>query len=86
ECADTSLYTGIAADVYKRLAQHNAGRGAAYTSTRRPLKLLAAWQFMSRGAALKAEAAFKGQSRAQKLAVIESGAPFREGTRIETAT
>ncbi|MCL4247426.1 MAG: GIY-YIG nuclease family protein [Anaerolineae bacterium] len=86
ECADHSLYTGIAADIRKRLAQHNAGRGAAYTSTRRPLRLLAAWQFTSRGAALKAEAAFKGQSRAQKLAVIESSAPFREGTRVETAT
>ncbi len=83
ECADGSLYTGIAADVQKRLAQHNAGRGAAYTATRRPVKLLAAWQFMSRGAALKAEAAFKKQSRAQKFALIESKGPFHEGIPVQ---
>jgi len=82
-CADDSLYTGIAADVYKRLAQHNAGRGAAYTASRRPVRLLAAWQFMSRGAALKAEVAFKRKTRSQKLALIEGKAPFREGTPVD---
>ncbi|MCC6613356.1 MAG: GNAT family N-acetyltransferase [Anaerolineae bacterium] len=85
-CADDSLYTGIAADVYKRLAQHNAGRGAAYTSTRRPVRLLAAWQFMSRGAALKAEAAFKRKTRSQKFALIEGRAPFHDAPPVDVGT
>ena len=36
-CADRSLYTGIARDPARRLAAHNAGRGAAYTRARRPV-------------------------------------------------
>ena len=30
-CGDGSLYTGIAADVEKRLRQHQSGAGAKYT-------------------------------------------------------
>jgi predicted GNAT superfamily acetyltransferase len=66
ECADKTLYTGIALDVHARLEQHNAGKGASYTATRRPVRLLAAWSFPNRSAALKAEAAFKKLTRAQK--------------------
>ena len=40
-CADGSLYCGIARDVDKRLAQHEAGKGARYTRGRGPLTLLA---------------------------------------------
>lgn len=41
-CADDSLYTGIALDVAKRLKAHQAGKGARYTSTRLPVKVV--WQ------------------------------------------
>ncbi len=41
-CADDTLYTGIARDVTKRLAVHNAGDGAKYTRARRPVVLV--WQ------------------------------------------
>ena len=34
-CADGTLYTGSTNDVEKRLAAHNAGRGAKYTRARR---------------------------------------------------
>ena len=37
---DGSLYTGIAKDVQARIKQHNEGRGATYTRTRLPVKLL----------------------------------------------
>jgi predicted GNAT superfamily acetyltransferase len=69
-CADESLYTGITPDLSKRLAAHQSGRGAAYTSSRRPVAPLAAWQFPDRSSALKAEAAFKQMTRAAKLRVI----------------
>lgn len=81
ECSDYTLYTGITSDLQRRLAKHNAGRGAAYTAARRPVRPLAAWQFPDRGAALKAERAFKELGRAEKLRCITGqqsyrGAPF----------
>ena len=39
-CADGTLYTGSTNDVEKRLAAHNAGRGAKYTRARRPCALV----------------------------------------------
>jgi len=39
-CGDGSLYTGIAKDVQARVKQHSEGRGATYTRTRLPVKLL----------------------------------------------
>ncbi len=40
ECADGSYYTGIAKDVEKRIKVHNSGKGAKYTSTHAPVKLI----------------------------------------------
>ena len=40
ECRDGSLYTGITIDLEKRLAAHNAGKGAKYTTSRRPVQLV----------------------------------------------
>ena len=34
-CGDGTLYTGITDDLDRRLAAHNAGRGAKYTRSRR---------------------------------------------------
>ena len=33
-CGDGTLYTGITDDLDRRLAAHNAGRGAKYTRSR----------------------------------------------------
>ena len=72
ECADNTLYTGIARDLVKRLKQHNgdAAGGPRYTRGRRPVSL--AWSDMApdRGAALKREAAIKKLSRQEKLRLI----------------
>ena len=40
ECRDGSLYTGVAVDVSRRYAQHAAGKGARYTRSHPPLRLL----------------------------------------------
>jgi len=40
ECADGTLYTGWSNDVVRRVAKHNAGLGARYTRTRRPVQLI----------------------------------------------
>jgi putative endonuclease len=40
ECADGTFYTGWTVDPEKRVKAHNAGRGAKYTRTRRPVRLV----------------------------------------------
>jgi putative endonuclease len=66
ECGDTTLYTGIAKDVAKRLAEHETGKGAKYTKGRGPFKLIFQEQHASRGAALKRESAIKSLDRSAK--------------------
>lgn len=65
-CADGTFYGGFTNDVAKRIAKHNAGKGAKYTKTRRPVKLLYSEEFKTKSAALKAEYAFKHQPRKKK--------------------
>lgn len=75
-CADGTLYTGVTTDLNRRVAEHNAGRGARYTAGRRPVTLLAAWRFPDRGAAQRAEARFRRLPRARKLALVTQGLAF----------
>ena len=66
ECIDGSLYTGIAIDVAARFAAHAAGRGARYTRSRPPLRVLATIACADRSAALKIEYAIKQLPAASK--------------------
>ena len=79
ECADGTLYTGISTDVPRRIAEHNAGRGARYTASRRPVSLQAAWRFKDRLSAMQAEGIFKRQGRQAKERAIASREGFRDG-------
>ena len=54
-CSDGSLYTGIAADVERRLRQHRDGVGAKYTRGRGPLQLVFVKPAADRSAALRLE-------------------------------
>ena len=45
QCSDKTLYCGYTTDLEKRLATHNSGKGAKYTKTRLPVKLLASVDF-----------------------------------------
>lgn len=69
-CADRSLYTGIAKDVSARIAAHNRGRGAAYTRSRRPVRLVYRREGLTRSAALIEEARIKTLQRTDKLAMV----------------
>lgn len=73
ECVDGSVYTGIAVDVDRRYAQHVAGKGARYTRSHPPSKLLARFDYPDRGAALRAEYAIKQLPPARKRALVEGG-------------
>jgi len=71
-CADGSLYTGYARDPKRRVAMHNTGRGARYTSGRRPVRLVYSERFRTIGKALKREYQLKQLPRVEKEALIES--------------
>ncbi len=71
-CADGSIYTGWAFDVARRLLVHQQGRGARYTRTRRPVKLLYSEQLPSRREAMLREIALKRWARPRKLALVKS--------------
>jgi len=86
ECADQTLYTGISPNLARRLKLHNSGRGAAYTKTRRPVKLLGAWVYRNRQEALKAEFAFKQLQRSSKLKHITQKLSFQDAAFVESDT
>ncbi len=65
-CSDGSLYTGITTDPARRLCEHNAGTGGAYTRSKRPVRLVYHEKHPSRSSALKREAEMKGWPKAQK--------------------
>jgi putative endonuclease len=73
-CRDGSLYTGIATDVERRIADHLASKGAKYLRGRGPLKLVFKKQVGKKGLALKVERKVKRLPRHKKEALIKTGA------------
>jgi putative endonuclease len=67
-CADGTLYTGIATDVARRVAEHNGSDalGARYTRSRRPVVLVYAETVATRSEALKREHQIRRLGRAGK--------------------
>lgn len=70
-CADATIYSGYAADPYRRAAVHNSGRGARYTRSRLPVELAYIESCPTKSAALKREATLKKLSHAEKIALIK---------------
>jgi len=66
ECRDGSIYTGIAVDVAARYAAHLSGRGARYTRSHPPRRLLAVIEYADRSAASRAEYRIKRLSPRDK--------------------
>ncbi len=71
-CADGSLYAGVTTDLARRVRQHNAGRGAAYTRSHRPVRPVYVEKGHSRSSALAREARIKQLPRLQKIALTRS--------------
>jgi putative endonuclease len=76
QCSDQSLYTGITTDLTKRFNTHNAGKGAKYTRSRLPVKMVFAMEVFAvkkgggRSWASKEEMRIKKMSRQKKLEMI----------------
>lgn len=68
ECRDGSLYTGITTNVAARYAAHAAGKGARYTRSHPPLRLLASEAHPDRSTAAKAEYRIKQLTPTEKRA------------------
>ena len=65
-CCDGSLYTGITTDIARRVAEHNSGKGAKYTRSRRPVELVYQEECDDHSHALRRELEIKALSRAGK--------------------
>jgi putative endonuclease len=79
ECSDGTLYIGIAKDVEKRLACHESGRGARYTRTRRPVRLVYSEPAGDHASALRRERRVKRWSRPGKVEKLGLAVPRRLG-------
>lgn len=81
ECAGGKLYTGIAVDVDARFAAHLAGRGAKFTRSYPPERILMVRQCANRSEALREELAIKKLSATAKRELIRAASEETGGTR-----
>ncbi len=70
KCNGGSLYTGITTDIEKRLQRHNEGKGAKYTRSKLPVRLVYSKKFRNGSSARKEEARIKRLTRIEKLALV----------------
>ena len=69
-CSDSSLYCGISNDLKKRLIEHNSGKGAKYTRSRRPVVLVGVSPELTKSDALRLEYKIKQLPAGRKIAVL----------------
>jgi len=93
KCADGSYYTGHTENLEPRIAQHQSGELAGYTSNRRPVECIYSEDCGTRLEALEFERKIKGWSRAKKEALIRKDwaqisklAKSRQSTRPSTGS
>lgn len=72
-CADGTYYTGWSTDPLRREREHNRGRGARYTRSRRPVRLVYVESVPNRSVALRREREIKSLPRHRKQALIVAG-------------
>ncbi len=70
-CRDGSLYTGWTNNLEKRIKDHNSGRGAKYTKSRRPVLLAYYEEFATKEEAMRREWEIKQMKRQEKLSLIQ---------------
>ncbi len=70
-CSDDSLYAGTCVDLRDREEKHNAGKGAKYTRSRGPVKIIHHEAFATLSEARKREAEVKRWKKERKEVLIE---------------
>lgn len=71
ECRDGTYYTGWTTDIDRRIRVHNAGKGAKYTRSRLPVKLVYMEIWETKQQAMQREAYIKKLSRKEKEKLIQ---------------
>ena len=69
-CSDNTLYTGYTDNLKRRMEAHNSGKGAKYTRSRGPVKLVYWEKYSTKQKAMQQEYAIKQLTRAQKLKLL----------------
>ena len=69
-CRDGSLYSGSCLDLHAREKMHNDGKGAKYTRSRRPVKIIYYEKFTTLGEARSREAEAKRLTKKAKERLI----------------
>ena len=72
ECADHTLYTGWTNDIENRMKTHNSGKGAKYTRSRLPVRLVYLESFETKEEAMSREFFIKELRRTEKEKLIIS--------------
>lgn len=70
ECRDGSYYAGITNDLEARYQAHLLGKGARYTRSHPPLRLIGSRSYGDRSAASRAEWEIKRLPRHRKIAYL----------------
>lgn len=70
ECKDGSLYTGWTKSLEERMECHNSGKGAKYTRSRLPVRLVYYEVFVTKREAMQREYVIKQMTRVDKLLLI----------------
>ena len=76
ECSNGAFYTGWTNDLEKRYRDHCEGRGAKYTRSFKPVKIVQQWQFSSQSLAMQAEAQIKKLALKDKKKIIDNPSLF----------
>jgi len=69
-CRDGTFYTGYTVDIDKRCIKHNSGKGAKYTRSRLPVRLVYWMEFDTKPDAMKYEYEVKQLSRKEKIKLL----------------
>ena len=73
-CNDSSLYSGSCRDLLQREQMHNSGKGAKYTRSRLPIKIVYSEEFATQSEALKREAEVKKWTKQAKEELVQKNA------------
>ena len=81
-CDNNILYTGIATDYKRRLEEHlkidGSKKGAKFTKSHKPEKIVALWKTKTRSDALKLEIRIKQLEKSDKELLIKDNSYFKE--------
>lgn len=67
KCQDGTIYTGWTTMLERRISEHNNGKGAKYTRSRRPVELIYYEESPSKQEAMRRECEIKKMTRKQKI-------------------